>query len=80
MKNRSTPVRALMVPLLAVACLGIGACTSAPTSRTTVRETERVYRDSDEVCREKVVTEQRRERDRDSARVATTETVCRDRR
>jgi hypothetical protein len=79
MKIRQTNIRVLLVPLLAIGCLGIGACASSPRSHTTVRETERVYRDSDEVCREKVVTEQRRDRRNDRTRVASTETVCRDR-
>lgn len=69
----------LLMPVVATACLGLGACVSEPRSHTTVRETERVYRGSDEVCREKVVTEQRRDRDNDRTRVSSTETVCRDR-
>ena len=79
MNTRQTNIRSLLVPALAIACLGVGACASSPRSHTTVRETERVYRGSDEGCREKVVTEQRRDRDNDRTRVASTETVCRDR-
>jgi len=80
MKISKSNVRGLVVPLIAIATLGVGACSSAPTSRSTVRESERVYRDSNEVCKETVVSEQRRERGRDQERVATVETVCRDRR
>jgi hypothetical protein len=79
--NRATPNdRSRLLPLIAMACLGVGACASSPRTHTTVHESERVYRGSDEVCREKVVTEQKRDRDNDRTRVATTETVCRDRR
>lgn len=51
----------LVIPALALACLGIGACSSGGSSHryTTVRETERVYRDSDEVCHETTVRESR---------------------
>ncbi len=70
--------RSVLVSSLVVAALGVAACSSSPP-RTTVRETQRVIRSSDEVCKQTVVTEQRRERDGDRSRVATTETVCRDR-
>lgn len=54
----------LFIPALALACLGIGACSSGGGHRTTtVRETERVYRDSDEVCHETTVRESRSNND-----------------
>jgi len=78
MKTNPALTRTLLVSLLAMTGLGVGACASSQP-RHTVSKTERVYRDSDEVCRQKVVTEQRRERDGDRSRVATSETTCRDR-
>lgn len=49
----------LVIPALALVCLGIGACSSGGGNQRTVRETERVYRDSGEVCTERTVTERR---------------------
>ncbi len=78
MDTNTRTTRGLVISLVAVAGIGLGACASSQP-RSSVRETERVYRNADEVCREKVVTEQRRERDGDRSRVATAETTCRDR-
>lgn len=72
----TSKVRNVVVSLIAIT--GVAAC-AAPEPRSTVRESERVIRNADEVCRERVVTEQRRERDGDRTRVATSETTCRER-
>ena len=78
MDIHTAKTRGVLILLVAATGLGGVACSSGQP-RSTVRTTDRVYRDADEVCRQKVVTEQRRERDGDRSRVATTETTCRDR-